>query len=566
MIKEMIIILLFLTSFQGSFMAQDISQFKLAKEMQIAYEQKDWESAYNASSQLTSLNPTKGRYWFGLGESAYNLKKYDEALIAYHKSVELGHWNTWAAYNIACIHSLKGEVESAIKWINKAVEWGYKNYDWMKKDEDLANIQDHPGFLKLYGEPVPENIDRVSGWRHDLMFLDDRAKTLHYNLYDKITPAQWKAKVDGIYDSIPNLSDEEIVMEMMKLVAMIGDGHTSLYPPSESRGAILSFHRLPILFESFTDGIFITDADEDHEDLIGARVISAGSRTMEDLLNSAGDYLGKDNKMGIKRLGPYVLTFTEFYFAEGVSDSKTEVNFKIENNDKQRTITLNAASPNTPEFAQASKEWNKMYSSSNNELPLWHQSNDERFWYKYFGENDLIYFQYNSIGNKEEQRFQDFSKELYHFTTENNAEYLVIDLRHNGGGNSYLNRFLLETLFKLDNINSMGHLFVIIGRQTFSAAQNLATDLQYLTNAIFMGEPTASKPNFIGETNILKLPYSGLTVSLSDRWHQGGASNSRDYRTWIAPDVLIEMSSEDYKNNIDPVMDTITKFIDVKLK
>ena len=545
----------------NSIFSQELSQFHLIEKMNQFYEKRDWESTYEITSKLTNLNPTKGMFWYGLGESAYNIKKYDESLAAYQKSVELGYWNTWAAYNIACIYSLQGKTDLGVEWINKAVEWGYKNYDWMMKDEDLNNIKDELGFLKLLGKPLPEDLNRVSGWRHDLLFIDDRAKALHYNLYDQITPEEWETVIKSIYDNIPFLSDEEIVMEMMKLVAKIGDGHTSLYPPSESRGAILSFHRLPVIFESFKDGIFITRADEKHENIIGAKVISAGRKSMEDLLNAAGNYLGRDNDMGIKRLGPFVLTFTEFYFGEGVADRKTEVSFSVEIDKKQKTIILEAAGKNAFEFSEVSEDWRKLNSNSTNELPLWLQDNENKYWYKHLPEQKLVYFQYNTIGNKEEQSFEEFSKELYEYISNNGVEYLVIDLRHNGGGNSYLNRYLLETLFKLDNINQTGHLFIIIGRQTFSAAQNLTTDLQYRTNAIFIGEPTASKPNFIGETNNIKLPYSGMTVSLSDRWHQGGASNSRDYRNWIAPDIYIQMTHLDYKNNADPVLDEIFKII-----
>ena len=45
-----------------------------------------------------------------------------------------------------------------------------------------------------------------------------------------------------------------------------------------------------------------------------------------------------------------------------------------------------------------------------------------------------------------------------------------------------------------------GHLFVIIGRRTFSAAQNTVNMIEKNTNATFVGEPTGSRPNFVGES------------------------------------------------------------------
>jgi hypothetical protein len=48
---------------------------------------------------------------------------------------------------------------------------------------------------------------------------------------------------------------------------------------------------------------------------------------------------------------------------------------------------------------------------------------------------------------------------------------------------------------RLPAINRRGSLYVIIGRMTCSAAQNIATMLQQHTNATFVGEPSGSPPN-----------------------------------------------------------------------
>ena len=45
-------------------------------------------------------------------------------------------------------------------------------------------------------------------------------------------------------------------------------------------------------------------------------------------------------------------------------------------------------------------------------------------------------------------------------------------------------------------------------RLTFSAAQNTVTAIERETSAIFVGEPTGSRPNFIGEAIDFELPCS----------------------------------------------------------
>lgn len=65
-------------------------------------------------------------------------------------------------------------------------------------------------------------------------------------------------------------------------------------------------------------------------------------------------------------------------------------------------------------------------------------------------------------------------------------------------------------------INQRGKLFVIVGRQTFSAAMNGAAEIERHTNAIFVGEPTGSSPNFVGETIGVNLTYSKMRGSIKE--------------------------------------------------
>jgi len=82
-------------------------------------------------------------------------------------------------------------------------------------------------------------------------------------------------------------------------------------------------------------------------------------------------------------------------------------------------------------------------------------------------------------------------------------------------------------------VNRRGALWAIIGRHTFSAAQNGVTLMNCHTEALFAGEPTGSSPNFVRETIPIRLPYSKLRVNVSDLFWQ--TSWPVDYRTWIAP-------------------------------
>jgi hypothetical protein len=85
-----------------------------------------------------------------------------------------------------------------------------------------------------------------------------------------------------------------------------------------------------------------------------------------------------------------------------------------------------------------------------------------------------------------------------------------------------------------------------------------AAQIERYTNAIFVGEPTGSSPNFVGESIPLELPYSRMRGTISDLYWQN--SVAMDYRTWIAPEIYTPPSFDSYRSNRDPAMEAILNF------
>ena len=74
-----------------------------------------------------------------------------------------------------------------------------------------------------------------------------------------------------------------------------------------------------------------------------------------------------------------------------------------------------------------------------------------------------------------------------------------------------------------------------------------------MTNAMFVGEPSGSSPNHVGEDSQLLLPHSGLAVGIASRYFQ--TSDPTDDRGWIAPDYLVPVLASDYFAARDPALD-----------
>ncbi len=181
------------------------------------------------------------------------------------------------------------------------------------------------------------------------------------------------------------------------------------------------------------------------------------------------------------------------------------------------------------------------------------------YWLRPIAGTSIVYVQYNAIATDERESPEQFAARLRGVLRETKATELVVDVRHNGGGNTYLYPPILNAIISFQDSAAGRRVWVIIGRRTFSAAQNFATTIQRYTNAIYVGERTGSRPNFVGESPPVVLPYSGLYATISSRYHQN--TDFTDKRAWIAPDVPTPLSSADYFANRDPAMEAIMELV-----
>jgi hypothetical protein len=99
---------------------------------------------------------------------------------------------------------------------------------------------------------------------------------------------------------------------------------------------------------------------------------------------------------------------------------------------------------------------------------------------------------------------------------------------------------------------------VLIGRETFSAAQMLVNDFEHSSNAIFVGEPTGGSPSGYGDSRKFKLPNSGLTVRASTIYWRDMDSDEK--RPATIPHLPVALTAKDYFSGKDPVLDAATSF------
>lgn len=520
---------------------------------------KEWTQAAALWEQIVKANPVEGRFWNQLGAARYNAKDYRKAIAAYEKALELGAGNPAnVAYNIACNYALLGGKEPALKWLEKAFELKWLNLQHAQTDADLQILRDDARYRNLVGLIDTSKMSREAGWQTDLQFLARQIKRLGWNLFPRTgTENQFDARVKKLHDAIPKLTDAQIAVELMRLMRSVGDGHSGLLGANRPEFV----QTIPVLFYWFEEGLFITAADPKHKDLLGSQVLKFGGRNIDEVARVIQSISGEDNPIWIKQIAPYRMRHLPILHAAGAIPDPNKVELVLRGMDgKERAVTLAAdtTQPNIWNTLPNPPEWTNLPQTLPPPVPLYLKNPAAPYWFEYLADHKTVYFGFNSVRNDKQEPLAAFAERLFKFIDGNAVEKLVIDLRWNNGGNTFLLKPLVQGLVKNEKINRRGKLFVIIGRRTYSAAQNAATFLERDTNAMFVGEPTGSSPNFVGEEDPFLLPFSKIMANVSHLYWQ--SSSPFENRTWIAPQIYAPPTFEAYRTNRDAALEAIINY------
>ncbi|WP_182440219.1 tetratricopeptide repeat protein [Colwellia sp. RSH04] len=524
--------------------------------------QENWLAAKPVIESLISQYPDDGDTWYILGLTYFQLKEWEKAIAALKKTIELGtilsNVPTGSApsndimINIAEAYAELGQAENTIAWINKSLAYRYDDRKNLIGNFHFKEIAASKEFQKVSGVFLPKDISRVELWQYDLKFLVSEIKRLHVNMYHSISEDNFERMVATINKKIPTLSDQQIVFEFMKLVASTGNGHNFIVPAYAKIGA---FNQLPLQFYLFSDGLFIVSAEEEYQHLVGSKVVRIGSTAVEEALDRAKKVNARDNEMQHLWLAPHYLGLAEVLEGLNIVDDANVITITIESTKgEQKTVTpkLKVMSfsgfPKLPALANSDEIHNFQAKKT--------------YWYQHIPEQSALYVQYNYVHNSSSQSFESFNHELRDKISLLKPENIILDIRHNAGGDGSTYPPLLKTLVQFESIRPNGKLFVVMGRNTFSAAHSLLLDINRLSNPILVGEPSGSRPNALSEAGWFKLPYSGTWGIISSQFHQ--ASKAEDHRIWVSPHVPVSLSSKQYFSGDDPAMQAIKKIINRK--
>ncbi|WP_300603794.1 S41 family peptidase [Niabella sp.] len=386
-------------------------------------------------------------------------------------------------------------------------------------------------FMLFYSCFVNAQAQRLTPQQYieDLEYLKNELPKKHKNLFAKISEKEFNIRVKNIEDKSNDLTDESFEIELYKLIKEIGDEHTSIVPVYKTI--------YPLNFGFFKEGIFITNTDSLHAHLLYKKLGGINGTKTEGIIKNFKKIAQDDNQSYFKNRFQYFIKCPGILKGLSITSSDSMASVILDN--KKYLITSMPIDNFSPK----------------NTSKLLRFSNYDNYWYQLINDGNVLYFNYQACSEQEGKPFDIFNKELFNFIESKKPQKIVIDLRNNGGGNSAILEPFLNKL-KDNYLNKKGSLYVLIGKNTFSSAVMNAVELKRNYNSILVGgEPTGGNVNHYGEVRGFQLPNSKITVGYSTQYWE----NWKGYKGPLLPDIKIEYSIYNFRNNIDEAIEYAKK-------
>jgi hypothetical protein len=550
MLKNVLISIGLLTTFFRLATAEDNSDYwdlkKLAAHASTA---KDADRVIALAGKLVERSPGDVEAWYMLSVAYESSGNLTGAIAAGERVQILGYRaRPVLSYRLARLHARVGDTEAALRWLERCLVERYENRQGIQSDDAFVALRDDSRFRKLAAMVPKEEWTRAAGWRFDLDYLIEEARRLHAAPSRPAFSRRFEVEAANLRDAIGNMTNDEIFAGMRRLVAILNDGHTSLYGPGPD--AKLQFNRrtLPLKFYWFPDGLYIIDGVESAVEHTGSRVVRFGNLATDEVLRRLSEFSGVDNAMTWKWMGPqFYVRYLSLLREVGATTVDESIELTLLTPDGvEKRLTVEGGNFDIQRKLRP-------VPGSDRDVPRYLSRVDDHYWLEALPDHQALFFQFNQVRDAEQESIAKFAERLRKNLAQADVKNLIIDVRHNNGGNNSLVRPLIRAMVEFDVARPDHRIFVLMGRNTFSAAQNFINRIERWTDAVFVGEPSASSPNFVGEETSLLLPFSRIRGSISTRFWQD--SDPGDHRVWIAPDIPVALEAADYFAGRDPVLE-----------
>jgi hypothetical protein len=432
--------------------------------------------------------------------------------------------------------SLQFDVYGDTGTLDGRLQGGLVNGTFKTSDDSASIALRRVGDAKELGSLEPNLQLSKEQWHEDVQCFARELPNRHANAFHHVSREQFDQAVAELDRRLGQMNGDEIYVGLNRIANLVGDGHTRVAFRGDAA-------ELPLRIQRFGDDYRVTFVAPGQEKALGMRVLKIQdvpiTRAREILLTMTPQ--DETPILAQLRVENY-LTAGLVLHGYGITPGRSIARFTLaDDSSREFSVEFRALPPG------GEVRWVPAYKDS----PLFRQKPDDVFWYMSLPQAQTIYCNFRSY-----QELGKHAAGLLALVDRERPDKLVLDLRQNGGGDYEQGlKYLVEPI-RQRPINHRGHLFVLIGPETFSAAMSNSAHFRAKTAALLVGEPIGEKPNSYQESRQFTLPNSHLVVRYSIRFYRFVESGEN----LIRPDQEIVPSWSDFKAGRDPVLEWVLKY------
>lgn len=385
--------------------------------------------------------------------------------------------------------------------------------------------------------PEPDLTIDPALWRADLEYLKLNLPKRHLNAFHAISRESFDAGIDRLETQASIQHADMRLVGLIRVVSLIGDGHTGVRLP-------LDRAYFPIEIQEFGGEFRVARTAPGFEQALGTHILKIDQTAVGEAMDLALELTPADENASLRRaLAVNYLSVGLILHGLAIIPDRAVAQFTFRD-DAGNIFTMDL--PSSP--TRNKDTWVRPHAY----VFLTDQHHHEPFWCVNILSARTVYCDFRSYDG-----LRGRSTAMVDLISQAAPEKLVIDMRDNGGGdNTVGERNLIAPIKRLASINRKGHLFVLIGPQTFSAAMNNAAQFRSQTAATLVGETIGEKPNSYQEPREMRLPNSKLVIRYSIRWYAFVKSGPNA----IEPDVPVVQTWAEYAAGQDSALNYAMAF------
>ena len=419
-------------------------------------------------------------------------------------------------------------------------------------------------------QPIPgETSDLAVGQRADAIYF--RQFPSYDRSYTPAARAQAQRLADELSKDAARISHEQLVMRIAAIAALADNGHTAI----DQNALMKNTPRVPLRTYLFDDGLFVLRTDAAHADLLGARIDFIEGHPIRQVFSTLRSYAGgisarRDRYVlpvlespGLLKAAslanePHALTYS------GITATGQPFQTRVEAEDRGPAApVMNSARLLYPAGPNATL---RSFASDGAARPLYLTHDSELFWMQPLGRNGL-YVDVTFNNDTDDSSLQDFLGHALDQVRTTHPDFVVVDMRMNGGGDYTKSYAFARSLPKTE----VKRIYVLTSPFTFSAAITTVAALKDSGGAkvLLVGQPVGDRLDFWAEGGSFFLLNSAIRVYYTAGRHRyDGPCNDPSECFWLnrrypvrvgslRPDIPAPLTFAAYREGRDPALDAV---------